>query len=169
VQNDKYGLDRISVVNDLEVVSFERGKLEVLVRGVVNAFNRKDLEGMLSFFADDAIMVRPEGTFRGKDEIKRFYEWNFAGYLKNTLVEKDLVIEGDKVVLEFVSEATVVRGRKELKQHLPGMVMFVFKDGQVQQVHDYYNKLLSAQQLANGWFEKTIVNGVVKRMKRGLR
>ncbi len=89
--------------------------------------------------------------------------------MKNTLVEKNFVIEGDKVVLEFVSEATVAKGRKELKQHLPGMVMFLFKDGLVQEIHDYYNKLLSAQQLANGWFEKTIVNGVVKRMESGLR
>lgn len=124
---------------------------------------------MLSLFADDAVMVRPEGTFRGKDEIKRFYTWNFAGYLQNTLVEKDFVIEDDKVVLEFVSEAIVARGGKELKQHLPGMVLFEFKEGKVQQVHDYYNKFLGAQQLANGWFEKTIVNGVVKRMEKGLR
>ncbi len=151
------------------MIAFERSKLELLVRGVVDAFNRKDLEGLLSLFADDAVMIRPEGIFRGKDEIKRFYAWNFASYLQNTLVEKDFVIEGDKVVLEFVSEATVVRGDKELKQHLPGMVMFEFKNGKVQQVHDYYNKLLSAQQLANGWFEKTIVNGVVKRMEKGLR
>jgi uncharacterized protein (TIGR02246 family) len=151
------------------VIAFERSKLELLVRGVVDAFNRKDLEGLLFLFADDAVMIRPEGIFRGKDEIKRFYAWNFASYLQNTLVEKDFVIEGDQVVLEFVSEATVVRSDKELKQHLPGMVLFEFKNGKVQQVHDYYNKLLSAQQLANGWFEKTIVNGVVKRMEKGLR
>jgi uncharacterized protein (TIGR02246 family) len=125
------------------VIAFERSKLELLVRGVVDAFNRKDLEGLLSLFADDAVMIRPEGIFRGKDEIKRFYAWNFASYLQNTLVEKDFVIEGDQVVLEFVSEATVVRSDKELKQHLPGMVMFEFKNGKVQQVHDYYNKLLS--------------------------
>ena len=153
----------------MEAISIERGKLEVLVRGVLDAFNRKDLEGLLSFFADDAVMVRPEGTFHGKDEIRRFYVWNFAGYLQNTLIEKDLVIEGNKVVLEFVSEATIVRSGKELKQHLPGMVMFEFKDGRVQHAHDYYNKLSGAQQLANGWFEKTIVNGVVKRMDKGLR
>jgi uncharacterized protein (TIGR02246 family) len=151
------------------VIAFERSKLELLVRGVVDAFNRKDLEGLLFLFADDAVMIRPEGIFRGKDEIKRFYAWNFASYLQNTLVEKNFVIEGDQVVLEFVSEATVVRSDKELKQHLPGMVLFEFKNGKVQQVHDYYNKLLSAQQLANGWFEKTIVNGVVKRMEKGLR
>ncbi len=150
------------------MVVFERAKLEILVRGVVDAFNRKDLEGLLSFFTDDAVMVRPEGTFRGKHEIRRFYRWNFAGYLKNTLGEKDLIVEGNKVVLEFVSEATIVRSGKELKQHLPGIVMFEFKDGQIQQVHDYYNKLLGAQQLANGWFEKTVVNGVVKRMEKGL-
>ena len=125
--------------------------------------------GCFLFFADDAGMVRPEGTFRGKDEIRRFYVWSFAGYLQNTLLEKDLVIEGNKVILEFVSEATIVRSGKELKQHLPGMVMFEFKDGRVQQVHDYYNKLLGAQQLANGWFEKTIINAVVKRMEKGLR
>ncbi len=81
------------------------GKLEDRVRGIVDSFNRQDMKTMLAFFTDDAVMVRPEGTFHGKDEIKRFYEWNFASYLKNTLVEKDLIVEGEKVVLEFVSEA----------------------------------------------------------------
>ncbi len=55
------------------MIPFEREKLKVLVRSVVDAFNRKDLDGMLSLFADDAVMVRPEGTFDGKIEIRRFY------------------------------------------------------------------------------------------------
>ena len=33
------------------------------VRSIVEAFNSRDVEKMLSFVADDATFIRPEGTF----------------------------------------------------------------------------------------------------------
>lgn len=149
------------------MIGLESGESHAVIQNILEAFNEKDLTRMLSFFADDAVFVRPEGTFKGKEEIKRFYTWNFSNYLEIKLTEKDFVVEGNKAVLEFVSEGTSYRGGGK-KQRVPGMVVFEFRNGKVQQVHDYYDRLLIAQQLANGWFEKKIINAVVNRMGKGL-
>jgi uncharacterized protein (TIGR02246 family) len=141
-------------------------EIKSAVRSIVEAFNSRDVEKMLSFVADDATFIRPEGTFKGKEEIKRYYTWSFQHYSKLTLTETDLIVGGNKAVLEFVSEGTATDG---MNQRLPGLAAFHFRNGRVEQVHDYYDRLLIAEQLAKGWFAKTVVGAVVNRMQKGLR
>ena len=150
------------------MIGLESGESHAVIQNILEAFNEKDLTRMLSFFADDAVFVRPEGTFKGKEEIKRFYTWNFSNYLEIKLTEKDFVVEGNKAVVELLSEGTSARGGNK-KQRMQVLTLFEFRDGKVQRVDDYYDRLLIAQQLANGWFEKTIINGVLNRMSKGLR
>ena len=154
-----------------EAVSLESGggmRIKSIIRNILEAFNKKDLVGMLSFFADDATYVRSEGTFRGKEEIKRYYTWTFSNYSEITLTDKVIIVEGDKAVLEWAIEGTSVRGGGK-KLQLQGLDLFEFKNGKVQQVHIYQDRLLIAKQLASGWFEKTVINAVVNRMEKGLR
>ncbi len=122
---------------------------------------------MLSLFADDATYIRSEGTFRGKEEIKRYYTWSYSNYSDVSLSEKGIIVEGDKAVLEWALEGTSIRGGGK-KAQFQGLDLFEFKDGKVQEVHIYQDRLLVAKQLASGWFEKTIINGVLKRMEKGL-
>jgi hypothetical protein len=56
-----------------------------------------------------------------------------------------------------------------MNQRLPGLAAFHFRNGRVEQVHDYYDRLLIAEQLAKGWLAKTVVGAVVNRMQKGLR
>ena len=154
-----------------EVVSLESGghvRIKSIIRNILEAYNKKDLTSMLSFFADDATYIRSEGTFRGKEEIKRYYTWSYSNYSEVTLTEKGIIVEGDRAVLEWVLEGTSVRGGGK-KAQLQGLDLFEFKNGKVQEVHIYQDRLLIAKQLASGWFEKTIINAVVNRMEKGLR
>ena len=143
----------------------ESVELHSVIQNILEAFNKKDLTRMLSFFADDLIFIRPEGTFKGKEEIKRFYTWMYSNYSEIRLTEKDFIVEGNKAVVELVSEGASARGGNK-KQRIQALTLFEFRNGKVQQVNDYYNQLLIAQQLAIGWFEKTIVNAVVNRMHK---
>ncbi len=155
----------------VEVVSLESGggaRIKNIIRNMLEAYNKKDLTSMLSFFADDATYIRSEGTFRGKEEIKRYYTWNYSNYSEVSLMEKGIVVEGDRAVLEWAFEGTFVRGGGK-KVKLQGLDLFEFKNGKVQEVHIYQDRLLAAKQLASGWFEKTIINAVVNRMEKGLR
>jgi uncharacterized protein (TIGR02246 family) len=138
-----------------------------IICNMLEAYNKKDLTGLLSFFADDAIYVRSEGTFRGKEEIKRYYTWNYSNYSEVSLTEKGIIVEGDRAVLEWILEGTSVRGGGK-KAQFQGLDLFEFKNGKVQEVYIYQDRLLVAKQLASGWFEKTIINAVVNRMEKGL-
>ena len=149
------------------MIGLESGEFHNIIQNIIEAFNKKDLTGMLSFFTDDATFIRPEGTFKGKEEIKRYKTWELSNYSEITLTETDFIVEGNKVVVEFISEGTSARGGNK-KQQVQMLALFEFRDGKVQQVNEYYDRLLIAQQLANGWLEKTVINAVVNRMKKGL-
>ena len=154
-----------------EVVSLEsdgRARIKSIIRSMLEAFNKKDLTSMLSFFADDATYIRSGGTFRGKEEIKRYYTWSYSNYSEVSLKEKGIIVEGDRAVLEWALEGTSVRGGGK-KLQLQGLDLFEFKNGKVQEIHIYQDRLLIAKQLASGWFEKTVINAVVNRMEKGLR
>ena len=154
-----------------EVAILEYGghaRIKSIIRNMLEAYNKKDLTSLLSFFADDATYIRSEGTFRGKEEIKRYYAWSYSNYSEVSLKEKGIIVEGDRAVLEWALEGTSVRGGGK-KAQLQGLDLFEFKNGKVQEVHIYQDRLLIAKQLASGWFEKTIINAVVNRMEKGLR
>ena len=147
--------------------SVGRASIKSIIRNMLEAYNKKDLTSMLSLFADDATYIRSEGTFRGKEEIKRYYTWSYSNYSEVSLTEKGIIVEGERAVLEWVLEGTSVRGGGK-KAQLQGLDLFEFKNGKVQEVHIYQDRLLIAKQLASGWFEKTIINAVVNRMEKGL-
>ncbi len=147
--------------------SVEGARIKSIIRNMLKAYNNRDLTSVLSFFADDATYIRSEGTFRGKEEIKRYYNWSYSNYSEIKLVEKVIIVEGDRAVLEWALEGTSVMGGGK-KAQLQGLDLFEFKNGKVQEVHIYQDRLLVAKQLASGWFEKTIINGVLKRMEKGL-
>ena len=154
----------------VEVINLEsdgNARIKSIIRNILEAYNKKDLTRMLSFFADDATYIRSEGIFRGKEEIKRYYTWSYSNYSEVTLTVKSIVVEGDRAVLEWALEGTSVRGGGK-KAQLQGLDLFEFKNGKVQEVHIYQDRLLVAKQLASGWFEKTIINAVVNRMEKGL-
>ncbi len=151
----------------ISLESTERTPIKSIIRNMLQAYNKKDLTSLLSFFADDATYIRSEGTFRGKEEINRYYTWSYSNYSEVSLIEKGIIVEGDRAVLEWALEGTSVRGGK--KAHFQGMDLFEFKNEKVLEVHIYQDRVQVAKQLASGWFEKTIVNGLVKRMEKGLR
>ncbi len=146
--------------------SGEGARIKSTMRKMLEAYNKKDLTSLLSFFADDATYIRSEGFFRGKEEIKRYYTWNYSNYSEVSLTEKAIIVEGDSAVLEWAFEGTPVRGGK--KSQLQGMDLLEFKNGKAQEIHVYQDRLLTAKQLASGWFDKTVINAVVNRMEKGL-
>jgi len=56
-------------------VEMSEKEIESIVRDFREAFVKKDVEKTLSFFAEDAVLVTPAGTFKGKQEVKHFWTW----------------------------------------------------------------------------------------------
>ena len=64
------------------------------------AFNRSDIEAVLDFYEEDAVMVaEPNRLATGKAEIRATYEWIFANIRGTATQEKTHVIETDDIAL----------------------------------------------------------------------
>lgn len=79
-------------------------KIESLIRGFVGAFAEGDVEKTLSFLAEDAVWVAPEGTFKGKDETGRLVSWSVQSSPEKTFKDSGIgiVVMGDKAVYEYI-------------------------------------------------------------------
>lgn len=62
------------------MAKMSRAQFEDFHDRFVAAFNRDDLDGVMQFFADDALYAQFNGTeSRGKDEIRKAFEPQFRG------------------------------------------------------------------------------------------
>jgi len=83
-----------------------------------------DLEGILSDYSDDAIIISPDGMLRGKDGVRQAFE-KLLGDLPRA--EWELLtthFEDDIVFLEW-------KARSEKTKAEDGIDTFVFRDGQI--------------------------------------
>ncbi|MET0145011.1 MAG: nuclear transport factor 2 family protein [Ilumatobacteraceae bacterium] len=89
--------------------------LEVM-RRVFDAFNRRDLDTIMSFFADDPVLEAPRGSepwgsrFVGTDEVRRGLAARFEGMPDVAYSEEDHVACGNRGVSEWTIRGTTVRG-----------------------------------------------------------
>ena len=76
------------------------GTPEEAVRMLDEAFGRADLEGVLAFYEDDAVLVMEPGRLaRGKDELTRFFLHVFALKGHATQFETKVLESGDIALL----------------------------------------------------------------------
>jgi len=147
--------------------------VEGVVRGFGEAFVARDVERMLSFFADDAVWVSPVGMFRGKDGLRRVLTWDVqvCPWVKARRFGIDIMVKGNRAVSESVSEGVFEGKRYEA----PSIVVFEFTGDRIQHIRLYYDKLLITKQVVmqykgvSGWFARRRVNLIVGRAEKGLR
>jgi uncharacterized protein (TIGR02246 family) len=139
-------------------------EIKRLVRGVHEALNKRDVDKAASFFADDVVSVSPEGTFKGRQEVKRYFTWLLGQYSQMKLNETGLYVDGNVATHEYVIEAT----SKEGKGSAPCVAILEIKDGKVQRIRNYYDRLGVAKQMARGIIATRAVNSIVDQMEKGL-
>lgn len=143
---------------------------EKRIKGVVRSLNagieEKDIEKMLLLYAEDATLVTPEGTFTGREEIKRYWSWQVQQASKVTSTETEMIVEEDKLAAEHIIEVEMIDGGK---WRVPIACIYHFTDGKIQNHKMSYDRLSVAKQAAQGWFATKLVGSIVGRMEKGLR
>jgi ketosteroid isomerase-like protein len=90
-------------------------KLDAL-RQVLEAFNRHDLNAIMSHFADDCVFESPRGPdlwgtrFVGKDEVRRGLAARFEGIPDVHYGDDDHFVCGNRGVSEWTISGTTVEG-----------------------------------------------------------
>jgi len=144
-------------------------EIKSAVREFVDAYARRDVEKLASFLADDVVWAQSEGTFKGKEEAKRFLTWE----AKNTpgLRLRDaglgILVKGSKAIYEHVFDSTSLDGGAS--HDIPAVGVFEFKDGKIQRHRLFYDRLSVAKQAAKGWVARNVVGAVVNGFEKGLR
>ena len=95
----------------------DRQRLEVL-KQVLEAFNRHDLDAIMSHFAEDCVLETPRGPepwgtrFVGRDEVRRGLMARFEGIPDVHYSDDDHFVSGSRGVSEWTISGTTVDGER---------------------------------------------------------
>ncbi|WP_448575021.1 nuclear transport factor 2 family protein [Thermomicrobium sp.] len=111
-----------------------------VVRAVLAALNRGDLETALSYCADDIVLwapgPSPSGSeFRGKQALRAFLEASEAAWPDSWAAVRTLVADGDEVAVELVATATHAGDRVTQ----PMAAFFTVRDGLIVRQACYFD------------------------------
>ncbi len=140
-------------------------KIPSIMREFVKTMEDGDVEKSLAYFTDNAVWVNPNGTFRGKDELRRYVAWMYS-QMKDTKIKEcgnGIMFQGNKGFFEHEISGTV-EGKKVV---VLAFCAYEFEGGKVKEVRTTMDRLSMAQQVASG-LPKMMVNMIVKQTEKGL-
>jgi ketosteroid isomerase-like protein len=114
---------------------------EDTLKEILEAFNRHDLDAIMSFFADDCIFDLPRGSdpwgtrFVGKDQVREGLAGRFAGIPDVHYGEDRHFVSGDRGVSEWRLTGTAVSG---VRVDVYGCDLWEFADGKVVHKDSYW-------------------------------
>jgi steroid delta-isomerase-like uncharacterized protein len=119
---------------------------ENVLRAVLDAFNRHDLDGILEFFADDAVFESPRGPdpwgtrFVGKEAVRAGLAKRFAGIPDVHYGNDDhfLSADGRRGVSEWTLTGTTADGER---LEVRGCDVWTFEDGRITRKDSYWKRV----------------------------
>ena len=140
-------------------------KIPGIMRDFVKTMAEGDVEKTLSFLTEDGVWVTPNGTFRGKEELRRYLTVMSQNIQDMTVTEcgNGIIVEGNKAFFEHVIAGTVEGKRAEVL----AICAYEFSGDKIKEVRTAHDRLLMSQQVAP-WFGKWMVNLIVKQAEKGL-
>ena len=150
---------------------------ELAVRDVVerfrDAYDRRDVDGALELFADDAVLVFAARAFKGKDGIRHGLEWDaqLSPTSKTRLSGIEVLATANVAVVETVVQQTA----EGIGYECPVVtVIELGPDRKIRRMSSYYDRLAIMQQVANkspglkGGVFKRLVNSLVSQAEKGV-
>ena len=143
----------------------EDKKAEIL-REYVEAFESNNFEKVVSLCTDDIIFESPMGIFRGKEDLKRYFDWLSENITDNKVTEagNGILVQGDKAFFEHTISGTM-QGEKA---SFLAICAYEFSDDKIKTVRFLFDRLSIAEQASSKWLEKKFVNTIVNQMQKGL-
>lgn len=142
-------------------------KIPSIMREFVKTMEDGDVEKSLAYFAEDGVWVNPNGTAKGKAELRRYIAWMY-GRMKDVKVKEcgiGIIAQGNKAFFEHEITATM-QGKRA---NALAMCAYEFEGDKIKEVRTTYDRLAMAQQAVKGGLPKMMVNMIVKQAEKGLR
>lgn len=141
-------------------------EIENIIRNLIDSLEKKDIDKTLSFFTDDATWFTAQGTFKGREEIRRYVTWmvNTLKDLKFTFDGVGILIQGDKAVAQSTFDALY----NGIKIKVGNVCTYEFSEDRIKNHWTIIDRLSLAQQAAKGPIERMAVKNIVARSEKGL-
>ena len=140
-------------------------KIPSIVREFLKTMEDSDVEKSMAYFTDDAVWTCPMGTFKGRDEVRR-YTAAMYDQMKDVKVKEcgnGLIAQGNKVLIEHEISCTMA-GKKA---SVLAFCAYEFEGDKIKEVRSAFDRLSMAQQVTSG-LPKMMVNMIVKQKEKGL-
>jgi ketosteroid isomerase-like protein len=135
------------------------------IRGFLKSMTAGDTKQAITFLADDAVWVAPQGTFKGTAKIEKFMASLNKANKENKVTETGIgiITQGDTGVIEHKLSG-IYNG---MKWESPAVCIYEFKNGKIASVRSFYDVLSQAQQVTR-CIPRWMVNTIVNSSRKGL-
>lgn len=141
-------------------------KIASIMREFVKTLGKEDIEKTLSYFTEDGVWVNPDGTMKGKEELRRYLTVMSESMQDVTVTEtgNGIIVQGNKAFFEHVI-AGKIKGKRA---GVLAICAYEFSGDKIKEIRTTYDRLSMAEQAATG-LGKWMVNLIVKQTEKGLR
>ena len=130
-----------------------------------NAIESKDIDLMVSFFADDCEIELMGIKLSGKDGARRWLEWLFGTLVEVKFKPIIIMVEGNIFFEEFILVGTLPNGKiVESKQS----EVLVYENYKIKGLRVYFDRLDFADVVAEDFISRKIVRTLISRSLKGL-
>lgn len=144
----------------------EDNQMKDVIRDFLKAWTRGEIEKAASYFADDAVWIAPQGTFKGKDQIKKYADWCLQVIDNLAVIQTGtgILTSGNTAVIE----AVVSSGPSGSLWKVPSVTVIDFKDGKIISFRNHMDMLSHAQQTLSDGPGKEAVDTILSITHNGL-
>jgi ketosteroid isomerase-like protein len=130
-----------------------------------NAIESKNIDHMVSFFADDCEIELMGIRLSGKDGARKWLEWLFDTLVEVKFKPVIIMVEGDTFFEEFILVGILPNGKTvESKQS----EVLVYEDYKIKSLRVYFDRLDFADVVAEDFISRKIVKTLISRSLKGL-
>lgn len=147
--------------------------LEQQVESLRAAYQEHDIDRLMTLFSENAKLTAAPGTFRGKTEIRQFFDWDAR--LSPTTTVRDAGVGVLVIGQVAVWERTICLSYQGIPyEECAATVLEFDENGRICRYRSYYDKLAVLDQIASGlpgvygWLMKKVIGYLVAQGSKGL-
>ncbi len=130
-----------------------------------NAIEKKNVEEILSSFADDCEIELLRQRLVGKEGVKKWVDWLYKNLKQIKLQPIVIIVKGNTLFEEFILRARL-HGGIEIKSKQAEVL--VYENYKIKSLRLYFDRLDFAELVAKDPVSKAIVNRITKKSLKGL-
>ena len=143
----------------------DENRIKEVAMDLDKAIESKDVDQIVSFFADDCEIELMGIELSGKDGARRWIEWLFDTLVEVKFKPIIIMVEGNVFFEEFILVGTLQNGKVvESKQS----EVLVYENYKIKSLRVYFDRLDFADVVAEDFVSRKIVRMLISRSLKGL-